>query len=85
MPVDETGVSPTVVGELPPQLAALNRTFANVCDLTVRAALEGRRQQVHHAAMLAPNAAATLTLDHISDLVEEMIEAHGDVLQAGIR
>src|SRR6478752_7256635 len=35
--VDRTGVRPTVVGELPPQLAALNRTFLNVCELTVRA------------------------------------------------
>src|SRR5438046_4759129 len=29
--VDRGGVQPTHVGELPPQLAALNRTFANVC------------------------------------------------------
>ena len=43
------------VGELPPQCAALNRTFLNVCELTVRAALEGRREHVHHAAMLDPN------------------------------
>ncbi len=49
------------VGDLPPQCAALNRTFPNVCELTVRAALEGRRDHVHHAAMLDPNAAATLS------------------------
>ena len=39
--VDRNGVQPTAVGALPPQLAALNRTFLNVCELAVRAALEG--------------------------------------------
>ncbi|MGI5208144.1 hypothetical protein ACQEU6_42055 [Spirillospora sp. CA-108201] len=70
---------------MPPQLAALNRTFLNVGELTVRAALEGRRDHVRHAAMLDPNAAATLTLAQIHDLVEDMIEAHGDALPEGIR
>ena len=61
--VDRNGVQPTAVGPLPPQLAALNRTFLNVCELTVRAALEGSRDHVHHAAMLDPNAAAALSPD----------------------
>jgi len=34
------GAKPVHVGALPPQLAALNRTFLNVVELTVRAALE---------------------------------------------
>ena len=34
------GAKPVPVGALPPQLAALNRTFLNVVELTVRAALE---------------------------------------------
>ncbi|MEU0566987.1 alpha-glucosidase/alpha-galactosidase [Nonomuraea sp. NPDC005983] len=83
--VDRAGVSPTRVGELPPQLAALNQTFLNVGELTVRAALEGRREHVYHAAMLDPNAAATLTLQQIHDLVDEMIAAHGDLLPEGVR
>ena len=37
------GLRPTIVRDYPPQLAALNRTFLNVADLTVRAALDGRR------------------------------------------
>ena len=53
--VDRTGVNPTHVGDVAPQCAALNRTFSNVCDLTVRAVLEGRRDHVAHAAMLDPN------------------------------
>jgi alpha-galactosidase len=83
--VDGAGVQPTHVGELPPQLAALNRTFLNVVELTVRAGLEGRREHVYHAAMLDPNTAATLTLDDIRSLCDDLIEAHGDVLPEGIR
>jgi alpha-galactosidase len=83
--VDRAGVQPTHVGVLPPQLAALNRTFANVCELTVRAALDGRPEHVYHAAMLDPNTAASLTLDEIEALVDELIEAHGDALPEGLR
>ena len=52
--VDRAGVQPTNVPEYPAQLAALNRTYANVADLTVRAVLEGRPDHVRHAAMLDP-------------------------------
>ena len=83
--VDRTGVQPTHVGALPPQLAALNRTFANVCELTVRAALDGKPEHVYHAAMLDPNTAASLTLDEIAALVDELRAAHGDALPQALR
>jgi alpha-galactosidase len=83
--VDGNGVQPTAVGALPPQLAALNRTFLNVCELTVRAALEGRRDHVLHAALLDPNASGTLSPERIAALVDDMIDAHGDALPEGIR
>jgi len=83
--VDRTGVRPTHVGALPPQLAALNRTFANVCELTVRAALEGKPEHVYHAAMLDPNTAASLTLDEIAELVDELRAAHGEALPEALR
>ena len=83
--VDRAGVQPTHVGALPPQLAALNRTFANVCELTVRAALDGKPEHVYHAAMLDPNTAASLTLDQIEALVDDLFEAHGDALPVGLR
>jgi|SRR4051794_6084112 alpha-galactosidase len=83
--VDRTGVQPTAVGPLPAQLAALNRTFLNVCELTVRAALDGSREHVYHAALLDPNAAATLAPEQIVALVDDMVEAHGDSLPEGIR
>ena len=40
---DKNGVLPTRIGALPPQCLALNRTFVNVVELTVRAALEESR------------------------------------------
>jgi len=83
--VDRTGVQPTRVGALPPQLAALNRTFANVCELTVRAALEGKPEHVYHAAMLDPNTAATLTIDEIVALVDELRDLHADALPEPLR
>jgi alpha-galactosidase len=83
--VDRTGVRPTVVGDLPPQLAALNRTFLNVCELTVRAALDGSREHVHHAALLDPSASATLSPDQIHAMVEELLDAHGESLPEALR
>ena len=78
--VDRTGVQPTRIGALPAQCAALNRTFLNVVELTVRAALEGSREHVYHAAMLDPNASGSLDLDTIRTICDELIEAHGDAL-----
>ena len=83
--VDGVGVQPTWIGELPPQLAALNRTFLNVAELTVRAALEGRPEYVRQAVMLDPNAAATLSLDAIWALCDELTAAHGDALPESLR
>ena len=70
---------------IPPQLAALNRTYANVVELTVRAVLEERPDHVRHAAMLDPQRAATLTLDEIDALCDELTRAHGDLIPAGLR
>ncbi len=83
--VDRTGLRPTPVLDYPAQLAALNRTFLNPVELTVRAVLEERPELVRHAAMLDPNAAATLTLDEIDALCDELTRAHGDLIPAALR
>lgn len=83
--IDAGGVHPIAVGPLPPQCAALNRTMVNVADLTVRAALEGRRDHVYQAVLMDPNAGATLTIGQVRDMVDELIEAHGELLPEGIR
>jgi alpha-galactosidase len=83
--VDRTGVQPTGVGALPAQCAALNRTFLNVVELTVRAALEEDRQLVHQAALLDPNASASLDMGTIATVCDELLEAHRDALAPGLR
>ncbi len=82
--VDRDGVHPTRVGPLAPQCLALNRTFVNVVELTVRAALEERRDLVYQAALLDPNAGATLTTGQTVAMVDELIKAHGDLIPSGI-
>jgi alpha-galactosidase len=78
--VNAAGLQPCRVDPLPPQLAGLNRTNVNVQQLVVEAALSGNRDHVYHAAMLDPHTAATLSLDEIWAMVDELIEAHGDAL-----
>jgi alpha-galactosidase len=74
------GAKPRPVGELPAQLAALNRTFLNVVELTVRAALDGDRQHVYQAALLDPNTAATLTTAQAVSMCDDLLRAHRELL-----
>ena len=85
MLVDGTGLRPCHVGDLPPQCAAACAPHTAVQNLTVRAALEGRRDHVYHAAMLDRHAPSVLSLDEMAAMVDELIEAHGDALPEGIR
>jgi alpha-galactosidase len=82
---DKNGVLPTRIGALPPQTLALNRTFLNVVELTVHAALEQSRSLVYQAALMDPHTAATLTTAQIVSMVDDLIEAHGDLIPEGIR
>jgi alpha-galactosidase len=79
------GAKPVPVGALPPQIAALNRTFLNVVELTVRAALDGSRDHVYQAALLDPNTAATLTTAQTVAMCDDLFEAHGDLLPRALR
>ncbi len=73
--VDKHGVNPCYVGELPPQLAALNITNVNVQYMAVRAALEADRRMAFWAVAHDPLTAAVCTLDEIQQMVDEMFEA----------
>lgn len=74
--VDASGVTPCFVGDLPPQLAALNRTNINVHQLTVEAALTLKKEHIYHAAMLDPHTSSELSIDDIYALVDDLIKAH---------
>lgn len=78
--VDASGIQPTYIGDLPPQLTALIRTNINVQELTVEALLTENREHIYHAAMLDPHTAAELDLEQIWTLVDDLLAAHGDWL-----
>jgi len=78
--IDRTGVSPTRIGKIPQQLAALIQSNINVQQLTVEAIITGKRDHVYHAAMMDPHTAAELSIDEIWKLTDEMIDAHGDMI-----
>ncbi len=78
--VDGNGIQPTVVADIPPQLAALNRTNINVQELIVEAALSGETDAVYHAVMLDPLTAAVCTLPQMHSMVTEMLQAQAQWL-----
>jgi alpha-galactosidase len=63
----------------------VDRAFLNEVELTVRAALEQRRDHVLQAVALDPNAAATLSLSQIEALVDEMLAAEREMMPEGLR
>jgi alpha-galactosidase len=78
--VDASGIQPTFIGDLPPQLTALIRTNINVQELTVAALMTENREHIYHAAMMDPHTAAELDLDQIWTLVDDLIAAHDSML-----
>lgn len=78
--VDASGIQPTFIGDLPPQLTALIRTNINVQELTVQALMTENPEHIYHAAMMDPHTAAELDLDQIWSLVDDLRAAHGDWL-----
>ena len=80
-----SGIEPQPAGALPRHLAALMQTNVNVQGLTVEAALSGRREPVYHAAMLDPHTAAELSLEEIAELVDALLDAHGEWIPPLVR
>lgn len=76
--VDGNGITPTYVGELPLQLAAMNITNINPQLLAIEAAVTKKKEAVYHAAMLDPHTAAELSIDDIWHMCDELIEAHNN-------
>ncbi|MDR0495342.1 MAG: alpha-glucosidase/alpha-galactosidase [Treponema sp.] len=77
---DGSGIRGCHAGKLPVQLAAMNMTNINVHLITIEAAHTKKRDHVYHAAMLDPHTAAELSLDKIREMVDALIEAHGNWL-----
>ena len=75
--VDASGIQPTYIGDLPPQLTALMRTNINVQELTVAALVTENKEHIYHAAMMDPHTGAELDLQQIWDLTTDLLKAHG--------
>ena len=75
---DGAGIHPCHVGDLPPQLAALNRTNVNVQELAVKAFLERDREAVHQAVQVDPLASSVLSLAQMRKMTDELFAANAD-------
>ena len=78
--VNRNGVQPTVIGDLPEQCAALNRTNINVQLLAIEAARTLKKDYIYQAVMLDPHASSELSIDDIVAMCDDLIEAHGSWL-----
>ena len=72
---DGCGLHPCYVGDLPPALAALNRSNLCVQELAVKGFAQQDREYIHRAVQLDPLTASKLTLPEIREMVNEMFEA----------
>ena len=78
--INNNGIYPKKIGNLPTQLSALISTNISVQQLTVEAVLKQKKEHVYHAAMLDPHTAAELSITQIHQMVDELIEAHGEMI-----
>ncbi len=78
--VDAGGIAPCVIGDLPEQCAAMNRTNINVQLLTILAAVTRKKDYIYQAAMMDPHLQSELSIDDIVSLCDDLIEAHGSWL-----
>jgi len=74
--VDASGVTPTYVGDLPEQCAAMNRTNINVQLLTIEAARTLKKEYIYQAALMDPHCQSELSIDDIIAMCDALIEAH---------
>ena len=82
--IDKSGPVPLQVAALPAQCAALNQHFLSVVDLTVRAAAVGRGDHIRQAMMCDPNTSATLSVEDMARLADDMVAAHAALLPEGL-
>ena len=74
--VDKSGITPTYVGPLPTQLAAMNSSNIYPQLLTIEAAVTGKIETLYQAAMMDPRTGMCLSTDEIVSMVNELVEAH---------
>jgi alpha-galactosidase len=83
--VDGDGLHAVPMGALPPQCAALNRTYLSVAELTIEAMRTGSKDLVRQAVLVDGNASSSLTPEQIWALCDELTAAHGDRIPEALR
>ena len=78
--VDRHGVRPMYFGELPPQLAALNRSNMAVYDMAVRAIMNNSYEMAEQALMLDPLTSAVCSLAEIRQMFADLYKAERDYI-----
>ena len=73
---DKNGITPTYVGDLPEQCAAINRTNINVQLLTIEAARTLKKDYIYQAALMDPHTQSELSIDDTIALCDDLIAAH---------
>ena len=78
---DREGIHPCYVGNLPPQLAALNRSNINVQEMAVRGIVEKDKNKILQAVLLDPLTSAVLTIDEIKEMVKNMFKTEKEYMK----
>lgn len=74
------GLEPIHVGAMPPQLAILSGTSAQIEEMAVAGSLAGDRDLIYQAICYDPLTAAVCSLREIRSMVDEMFEINKDWL-----
>ena len=77
---DRLGLHPTVIGDLPTPLAAMNQSNISVQSLAAEAAFAADPELAFWAIAMDPLTSAVLTLKEIRDMTAEMFEAEAEWL-----
>lgn len=83
---DARGITADSLGSLPEQLAELDRAYLRVCELAVRAYLEGRLELVYEAVEADPATIGQgVSHERIRAACDELFAAHGDLMPPALR
>lgn len=78
---DRRGITPEAVGALPEPLVALDRAYLAVCELAVRAFLEGDRELVYEAVATDPATRGQgVSSEDVRRACDDLFAAHGELV-----
>lgn len=70
--VDKGGIHPCYIGDLPPQVAALNRMSINVQEMAVRGIVEKDKNKILQSILLDPMTFSKVSLEETKKMVNEL-------------